>query len=199
MPQTADMLSHMGDDELVAMAQSGSDIAMDHLLDRYGRLVDSWIRGYFLPGADREDLVQEGMVGLFKAVRDHRTGMVFRSFARMCVKRQIGTAVKAYTRQKHLLMNGAESLELFEEEGVPPADLIVDHRDPGDSMMVSSILGMMWAILSPLEAATAACFIDGGTYIEVAAMLGVSPKCVDNARQRVRDKLGPALAGMEMV
>ena len=203
MPQTADVLSHMGDEELVAMAQAGSDAAMEHLLRRYSRFVQNRTKRYFLPGGDRDDVVQEGMIGLFKAVRDYIPGNTFRTFAELCIGRQMITAVKTHTRQKHLMMNDADSLDAPLEDGDCPADVVVDHRSPEalmmDSLAVLSVIRMMRAVLSPLEAATAACFIEDDTYHEAADRLGVSLKCVDNARQRVRVKMGPALARMEAV
>lgn len=200
MLHTADSIySHMTDEDVVAMAQCGSSDATEHMMRRYSNFVEWRIRGFFLPGGDRDDLLQEGMIGLFKAIRDHNPGMPFRNFAHTCVSRQITTAVKMYTRQKHLLMNEAISLEMSNEED--GTVLSVDDRSPevviAERQAVEDIISLIGVILSPLEAAVTACFIEDDKYREAADRLGISLKCVDNARQRAKDKMGPALSRME--
>ena len=189
---------HEDDERVVAMAQAGSRAAEDYLLQKYCHIIEYKTRCFFLPGADREDVVQEGMIGLFKAIRDYRPGSSFRTFADLCVGRQIITAVKTATRQKQLPMNAAMSLEDEDDEGVVIHHSIVDRRTPERVVIEGQVLGFivekMVEELSPLEAATAACFIEDCTYDEAASRLGRGVKCIDNARQRVKTKLGRFLS-----
>lgn len=193
MPQYADdALSHMRDEDVVALAQAGSDAAMEHMLRRYERFVSHRTRSFYLPGGGREDVLQEGMIGLFKAVRDHAPGMTFRTFASLCITRQITSALKTATRNKQQVLSGAGSLDDVTEEG----DLVIevmDERTPEADVMsavgVVAMISLMRSVLSPLESATAACMIQDDTYAEAASRMGVPLKSVDNARQRVRTKL----------
>ena len=187
---------HLEDEAVVAMAQGGSRAAEEHLLRKYRRFVESRTRSFFLPGAEREDMLQEGMIGLFKAIRDYHyhPGSSFLNFADLCIGRQIISAVKTATRQKQRLMNGSVSLEDEDEDGVMLYQRGIDLRTPEliviEAQMLALIIEKMLQELSPLEAAAAACFLDDCTYGEAADKLGRGTKCVDNARQRVKTKLG---------
>ena len=188
-------------DEAVAELARGYDgDALEYLLNKYKNFVRAKARSYFLIGADREDIVQEGMIGLYKAVRDFRSSKLtsFRAFAELCVTRQIITAIKTATRQKHRPLNSYVSLNkpAYDEESdrmlidvissskvSNPEDIIIGRED------FSSIENKMSKILSPLEMQVLKKYIDGKSYFEVAEELGRSVKSVDNALQRVKNKL----------
>ena len=134
---------NLTDEEIVAKAQSGDGEAMDFILERYKNLVKSKARSYFLVGADHEDIVQEGMIGLYKAIRDYRPDRqaAFRAFADLCVMRQIITAIKTATRQKHIPLNSYVSLNRPMHDGESERTLIEviqqdDYANP-ETMMIS--------------------------------------------------------------
>ena len=173
--------------------------ALAFLLDKYKNFVRSKARSYFLIGADHEDIVQEGMIGLYKAIRDFKSQKLtsFRAFAELCVKRQIITAIKTATRQKHLPLNSYVSLNkpLYDEESdrtlldviegrvTNPEDLYISQED------LNSIQNQIGELLSDLEQQVLASFLDGKSYQEIAAALGRHVKSIDNALQRVKRKL----------
>ncbi len=191
-------VTQCSDEDLVTRTWAGDAEAMDELLNRYRGFVRLKARSYFLVGADREDVVQEGMVGLYKAVRDfdpHRESS-FRNFAELCVVRQIITAVKTATRQKHAPLNSYVSLhaqvgsegsdtELGEqfEGGEDPVDHVVNM---GDMAAIRSYFGQ---ILSDLEAEVLRRYLDGQSYAEIADGLERHVKSIDNAIQRIKRKL----------
>ena len=189
----------MPDEEVVVLAQQGDGQALAYLLNKYKNFVRSKARSYFLIGADHEDIVQEGMIGLYKAIRDfqHARLASFRSFAELCVKRQIITAIKAATRQKHVPLNSYVSLNkpLYDEESdrtlldviegrvTNPEDLYISQED------LAHIQAQMDDLLSDLERQVLDAFMDGKSYQEIADMLGRHVKSIDNALQRVKRKL----------
>lgn len=189
----------LSDEEVVLMAQQGDGQALSYLLNKYKNFVRSKARSYFLIGADHEDIVQEGMFGLSKAIRDFQMDRLasFRSFAELCVKRQIITAIKAATRQKHVPLNSYVSLNkpLYDEESdrtlldviegrvTNPEDLFISQED------LSRIQKQIVEILSDLERQVLDAFIDGKSYQEIAEQLGRHVKSIDNALQRVKRKL----------
>ena len=189
----------MDDEEVVALAQKGDGDALVFLLNKYKNFVRSKARSYFLIGADHEDIVQEGMIGLYKSIRDFQPTRLasFRSFAELCVKRQIITAIKAATRQKHVPLNSYVSLNkpLYDEESdrtlldviegrvTNPEDLYISKED------LKNIQAQMDQLLSDLEKQVLEAFIDGKSYQEIAEMLGRHVKSIDNALQRVKRKL----------
>lgn len=198
----------MADEEVVARARSGSLRATEHLLRKYRHLVEGKARSYFLLGADHDDVVQEGMIGLFKAIRDFSDGNLaaFRSFAELCITRQIITAVKAATRQKHSLLNTYVSTEvpLVEFDDEPPLREVLMEARPSDPQELylcrefrNEVDGCIRQVLSPLEAASLRRYIEGKSYGDIARELGCGVKQVDNALQRAKKKMGRSLlAGM---
>jgi RNA polymerase sporulation-specific sigma factor len=188
-------------DEAVAELARGFDgDALEYLLNKYKNFVRAKARSYFLIGADREDIVQEGMIGLYKAVRDFRASKLtsFRAFAELCITRQIITAIKTATRQKHRPLNSYVSLNkpAYDEESdrmlidvissskiSNPEDIIIGRED------FSTIETKMGKLLSPLEMQVLKKYIEGKSYFEVAEELDRSVKSVDNALQRVKNKL----------
>ncbi len=189
----------LSDEEVAVLAQGGDGQALAYLLNKYKNFVRSKARSYFLIGADHEDIVQEGMIGLYKAIRDFQPARLasFRSFAELCVKRQIITAIKAATRQKHVPLNSYVSLNkpLYDEESdrtlldviegrvTNPEDLYISQED------LAHIQAQMDDLLSDLERQVLDAFMDGKSYQEIADMLGRHVKSIDNALQRVKRKL----------
>ncbi len=191
---------NMPDEEAVALAQSGDGAALEHLLNKYKNFVRTKARSYFLIGADHEDIVQEGMIGLYKAIRDFKPEKLtsFRAFAELCVTRQIITAIKTATRQKHIPLNSYVSLNkpIYDEESdrtlldvisedVPsdPEAMLIDRED------LSFIEGRIGEMLSDLEKQVLALYMEGKSYVEISAAMGRHVKSVDNALQRIKRKL----------
>ena len=192
----------MRDEDVIAHAQAGSDRATEHLLRKYRALVEGKARTYYLIGGEHEDVVQEGMIGLYKAIRDFSElgRSAFRSFAEMCVTRQIITAVKSSTRQKHQVFNQALSLDqtAAPEEGDLEAGLIDwGCPDPEEVAIARSfcreILGRAQSVLSDYEAQVLAAYLQGMSYKGMARKLGCRVKQIDNALQRSKKKLAEAV------
>ena len=189
----------LSDEEVAVLAQGGDGQALAYLLNKYKNFVRSKARSYFLIGADHEDIVQEGMIGLYKAIRDFQPDRLasFRSFAELCVKRQIITAIKAATRQKHVPLNSYVSLNkpLYDEESdrtlldviegrvTNPEDLYISQED------LAGIQSQIDELLSDLERQVLEAFMDGKSYQEIAELLGRHVKSIDNALQRIKRKL----------
>ncbi len=188
------------DEQIVEMSHSGDMAAEEYLLDKYKNFVRSKARSYFLVGADHEDIVQEGMIGLYKAIRDFRPDKLssFRAFAELCITRQIITAIKTATRQKHIPLNNYVSLNkpLYDEESDRTLlDVIVEGRisDPEELIInmenVGNIRTKINEVLSTLEQQVLNAYLDGKSYQEIAESLGRHVKSIDNALQRVKRKL----------
>jgi RNA polymerase sporulation-specific sigma factor len=191
----------LGDEELVARYQAGDQSALDELLHRYRRFARSKARTYFLVGADSEDIEQEGMIGLYKAVRDYRGDREagFRAFAELCVTRQVISAVKGANRHKHQPMNRYVSIsgvcggESEHERAVE--DLLDDHHavDPADEVCqrerMEAMTSMMRELLSGLEVEVLGLYVEGRSYQEIGESLGRHVKSIDNALQRIKKKL----------
>lgn len=190
----------MVDEEVVESAREGSDLAQEFLINKYRNFVRAKARSYFLIGADREDIIQEGMIGLYKAIRDFRSDKLssFRAFAELCITRQIITAIKTATRQKHIPLNSYVSLNkpIYDEDSdrtlldvisgskiTDPEELIISREEFGD------IEEKMGEILSELEWKVLMAYLDGKSYQEIAADLRRHVKSIDNALQRVKRKL----------
>ena len=190
----------MQDEDVVELCHQGDTMAEEYLLNKYKNFVRSKARSYFLIGADHEDIVQEGMIGLYKAIRDFRTEKLasFRAFAELCITRQIITAIKTATRQKHIPLNSYVSLNkpLYDEESdrtlldviiegraANPEELIISQED------LNNITGRINEVLSPLEQDVLQAYLDGKSYQEIAEKLGRHVKSIDNALQRVKRKL----------
>ncbi len=198
----------MMDEDVVEMALNGDSYALEHLLNKYKNFVKAKARSYFLIGADREDIIQEGMIGLYKAVRDFRPGKLssFRAFAELCITRQIITAIKTATRQKHIPLNSYVSLNrpIYDEESdrtlmdvisgakvTDPEELIIRQEE------FSNIEEVIEELLSDLELEVLTSYLEGKTYQEIAAELDRHVKSIDNALQRVKRKVERYLEGRE--
>ncbi len=192
--------SRMSDEELIKLVQNGDKYAEEIIIKRYRNFVLAKSRSYFLVGADREDIVQEGMIGLFKAIRDYKVERLasFRAFAELCITRQIITAIKAATRQKHQPLNSYVSLNrpIYDEESdrtlldvlkggklTDPEELIVSQET------YDLIENQIDEMLSNLERDVLQEYLDGKSYQDIAIALDKHVKSVDNALQRVKRKL----------
>ncbi len=191
---------NLSDEQIVQMAQSGDSEAMDYILETYKNLVRSRARSYFLVGADHEDIVQEGMIGLYKAIRDYKSEKqtAFAVFAEICVTRQIITAIKTATRQKHIPLNNYISLDKPAYNEDSNRTLVEVIRETNltspESLMISSedfsdIKENLNHLLTPLEMDALSGYIEGKSYQEISAQSGHHVKAVDNALQRVKRKL----------
>ena len=188
------------DEEVVDFAREGDDNALEYLINKYKNFVRAKARSYFLIGADREDIIQEGMIGLYKAIRDVRMDKLssFRAFAELCITRQIITAIKTATRQKHIPLNSYVSLNkpIYDEDSdrtlldvisgskiTDPEELIISREEFDD------IEEKMGEILSSLEWKVLMSYLEGKSYQEIAEDLNRHVKSIDNALQRVKRKL----------
>lgn len=188
------------DEKIVAQAQAGEDGAMEYLLEKYKYFVRSKARSYFLIGGDHEDIVQEGMIGLYKAVRDFREDRLssFRVFAELCITRQIISAIKTATRQKHIPLNSYVSLNrpvydddsdrtlldtISESEQANPEEMLISRED---MRVIETNLGKS---LSPLEKQVLVLYLEGKSYQQISERIGRQVKAIDNALQRIKRKL----------
>ncbi len=200
LPKEEIIYTDMLDEEVVDEAVNGDYQALEYLINKYKNFVKSKARSYFLIGADREDIIQEGMIGLYKAIRDFNPNKLssFRAFAELCITRQIITAIKTATRQKHIPLNSYVSLNkpIYDEDsdrtlldilsGVKisdPEELIISKEEFKD------IEDKMEEILSKLEWQVLMLYLSGKSYQEIAKDLNRHVKSIDNALQRVKRKL----------
>jgi RNA polymerase sporulation-specific sigma factor len=193
------------DGYLIALAKQGDATAYDRIVRRYYGFVRLKASSYFLAGGDSDDLIQEGLVGLYKAVRDYRTDREssFRNFAELCITRQIITAVKTATRNKHTPLNQYVSFSATPasaQDGDPTLDEIIPGspiHDPVNQVIsleeLRSLVSCLSTALSDLESRVLSLYLDGRSYEEVAERLGCDTKTVDNALQRVKRKVGTHL------
>ncbi|MBP1932518.1 RNA polymerase sporulation sigma factor SigH [Ammoniphilus resinae] len=190
----------IADEELVDMVREGDSDALEFLIHKYKNFVRAKARSYFLIGADREDIVQEGMIGLYKSIRDFRGDKLtsFKAFAELCITRQIITAIKTATRQKHIPLNSYVSLDkpIYDEDSDRTLlDVICGNRvtDPEELIInqekFDDIEDKMGQILSDLERQVLMLYLDGRSYQEIAVDLDRHVKSIDNALQRVKRKL----------
>ncbi|MGN0374403.1 MAG: RNA polymerase sporulation sigma factor SigH [Butyrivibrio sp.] len=191
----------MSDEELVIRYRSGDNKAADYLVEKYKNLVRMRARAYFLVGADSDDIIQEGMIGLYKAIRDYNPdkGVVFMVFASLCINRQILTAVTSYNRQKNSPLNSYISLDtpitdelgedarlsdvIAAEEECNPEELFIAKEQSGQ------LIAKVFKELSTMERQTLELYVEGLSYAEIATALNKTPKAVDNAIQRIRNKI----------
>jgi RNA polymerase sporulation-specific sigma factor len=188
------------DEEVVTEAKDGDSIALEYLINKYKNFVKAKARSYFLIGADREDIIQEGMIGLYKAIRDFKGDKLssFRAFAELCITRQIITAIKTATRQKHIPLNSYVSLNkpIYDEDSdrtlldilsgtkvTDPEELMINREEYND------IEFKIGEILSELEWRVLMLYLEGKSYQEIAVELKRHVKSIDNALQRVKRKL----------
>jgi RNA polymerase sporulation-specific sigma factor len=192
---------------LIALAKQGDRTAYDRLVRRYHGFVRLKASSYFLAGGDSEDLIQEGLVGLYKAIRDYRTDREssFRNFAELCITRQIITAVKTATRNKHTPLNQYVSFSSSPAGAFGDSEPTLDEMLPGPTVhdpvnqVISSeelraLVACISTALSELESRVLALYLDGHSYEEVARRLDCDCKTVDNALQRVKRKVGAHLS-----
>ena len=199
----------MSDEQLVEQVHQGNTDALDFLITKYRLFVKSKAKSYFLIGADKEDIVQEGMIGLYKAIRDFKGDKLssFRAFAELCITRQIITAIKTATRQKHIPLNSYVSLDkpIYDEESErtlmdiiispvtnDPERIIINQED------YSRLEHKMGEVLSELELQVLSRYLAGQSYYEISGELNRHVKSIDNALQRVKRKLERHLEITEM-
>ncbi len=197
----SDKWEALSDEALALLSQQGDNSAMEYLLSKYRALVRRKARTYFLIGADREDIVQEGMIGLFKAVRDFREDRQsgFRAFAELCITRQIISAIKMATRQKHAPLNSYVSLNYplgFAEYEMTLMDVVHSEEKTADpeEILISrenftDIGSRLVSLLSAYERKVLSLYMQGRSYQEIGIALGKEPKSIDNALQRIKHKI----------
>ena len=188
----------MSDEQLAALCGDDPD-ALEYLLDKYKNLVRDRARYYYLTGADREDLIQEGMIGLYRAISGYRAekNASFRSFAEMCITRRMITAIKTATRNKHIPLNSYISINkpLYEDDGERTlSDVVAQSDDDPEQMFIDKesafvLEKSIYDTLSPLEKKVFELHIAGNSYREIALKLKKTPKSVDNALQRIKAKV----------
>lgn len=193
-------LQKLEDEQIIELVHKGDSDALDYLINKYQNFVRAKARSYFLIGADREDIVQEGMIGLYKAIRDYKEDKLtsFKAFAELCITRQIITAIKTATRQKHIPLNSYVSLDkpIYDEESdrtlmdvisgakvMDPEELIINQEEFDDIEI------KMGELLSDLERKVLVLYLDGRSYQEISEELNRHVKSIDNALQRVKRKL----------
>lgn len=192
------------EEDIVALASGGDSSAQEYLIRKYKNFVRAKARSYFLIGADKEDIIQEGMIGLFKAIRDYNPDKTssFKTFAELCITRQIITAIKTATRQKHIPLNSYVSLNkpIYDEEsertlmdvltgkkGTNPEELIISKEE------VNAIEDQIGKALSKFEWKVLSAYLEGKSYQEIAIELERHVKSIDNALQRIKRKLEKSL------
>ena len=198
----------MEDEDVLGYVRTGCKRGMEHLIEKYKPLVRAKARSYFLVGADREDIVQEGMIGLFKAVRDYKNdkSIPFKVFAEMCITRQIITAVKTATRQKHIPLNSYVSFnkKIFDEDSdkflieviqeisvANPEELFISKEE------YAVIESRMMELLSPFEKEVLSKYLGGIAYQDIAKQLNKPVKSVDNALQRLKKKIEKSIQSVK--
>lgn len=198
--QVIEQFEKLSDEQLVEQVHQGNTEALDYLITKYRLFVKSKAKSYFLIGADKEDIVQEGMIGLYKAIRDFKGDKLssFRAFAELCITRQIITAIKTATRQKHVPLNSYVSLDkpIYDEESErtlldvitspvvnDPAHIVINQEN------FSALESKMTEVLSELEQQVLTRYLAGQSYYEISEELNRHVKSIDNALQRVKRKL----------
>lgn len=198
--QVIQQFEQLTDEAIVGQVHLGNSDALDFLISKYRLFVKAKARSYFLIGADKEDIIQEGMIGLYKAIRDFKEDKLasFRAFAELCITRQIITAIKTATRQKHIPLNSYISLDkpIYDEESERTLmDVITSpiSEDPEHLMInredYSHLEKKMGEVLSELEQQVLIRYLEGQSYNEISEELNRHVKSIDNALQRVKRKL----------
>jgi RNA polymerase sporulation-specific sigma factor len=197
-------LQQESDEEIVKLAKNGDEMATEYLINKYKNFVRVKAKSYFLVGADREDIIQEGMIGLYKSIRDFRADKLssFRAFAELCITRQIITAIKTATRQKHIPLNSYISLNkpIYDEDSdrtmldilsgtkvTDPEEVFISHELSDD------LREKIQENLSELESRVLMSYLEGKSYQEMAKELNRHVKSIDNALQRVKRKIEKTL------
>ena len=190
------------DEELIEIIKAGDEQAFDYLINKYKELVNMKVSKYFIIGAEREDIVQEGLIGLFKAIKDYKPDMQnsFKSFANMCIERQLITAIKTSNRQKHMPLNSYLSLNLsaYDEDDSDSDTSLIDifdassAEDPLDTLTKKEYFKFIEETidktLSDFEKKVLSQYINGKSYVQIAENLDTPVKSIDNAIQRIRKK-----------
>ncbi|MEG0250681.1 MAG: RNA polymerase sporulation sigma factor SigH [Peptostreptococcus sp.] len=198
------------DYKYVKEAQKGNISAINHIIDKYNIMVKAKSKMYFMMGSDREDMIQEGMIGLYKAIRDYNDKKTcsFKHFAGMCVTRQMITAVKTSTRQKHIPLNSYISLNKPVYDGDSDSErtlfeVVTNSVDSDPEKLIISkenyrnIENKINELLTPLEEEVLMLYMSGKKYSEIAKILGKNTKSIDNAMQRAKKKLVKSLEESE--
>lgn len=191
----------LSDEELCALAAAGDRVAEETLVTRYNRMVRTCARPFFLAGGDSEDLTQEGMVGLIKAVRefDASKEASFRTFAEICIRNRLYSVLRAAAREKHQALNQSVSLDTpyFDSNSYTSGSNHLEQRNPEEFLIdrerTAALLSGVRKQLSEFEAKILGYYLDGLSYREIAQTVGKSPKSVDNAVQRIRRKVAQQL------
>ena len=193
---------NISDEDLIEIIKSGDKRAFDYLINKYKELVNMKVGKYFIIGAERDDIIQEGLIGLFKAIKSYKSDMQnsFKSFANMCIERQLITAIKTSNRQKHMPLNSYLSLNISaydEEDGESDTSLIdiFDSElaeDPLDTITkkeyYQDLESTIDRTLSDFEKQVLGQYINGKSYVQIAESLDTTVKSIDNAIQRIRKK-----------
>ena len=197
-------LEELSENEIILIAQNRNDEAMTYLMEKYKGLVRQKVRTLFLIGGDKDDLVQEGMIGLYKAICDYSPDKEasFKTFADLCISRQVYTAIKTSNRMKNQPLNSYISIyssAYSDENALADGDFIIDQEirasqlNPEEIIIdrenVSRIEKNLFAYLSKMETKVLELYLDGMTYQEIASYMDKSPKSIDNALQRIKSKL----------
>lgn len=199
LKEEGENLSQLEDELLIEKIHSGNEEALNLLINKYRGLVKAKASGYFLKGGEQEDIIQEGMIGLYNAIRNYREGnnSLFRSFASLCITRQIITAVKMSTCQKHSFLNTYISLnQPFYEESEDTLMEVIPEQKQTDPLSIlirledlEDIKSQIVKVLSFLERCVLTLYLNGQTYLDMSEELNVSVKSIDNALQRIKVKL----------
>lgn len=198
--QDIQQFDQLSDEQLIEHVHLGNSDALDFLISKYRLFVKAKAKPYFLVGADKEDIIQEGMIGLYKAIRDFRGDKLasFRAFAELCIIRQIITAIKTATRQKHIPLNSYVSLDkpIYDEESDRTLMDVIQSpftEDPAHLMInreeYNLLEAKMGEVLSELEQQVLTLYLEGQSYNEISTELNRHVKSIDNALQRVKRKL----------
>ena len=184
------------DEELIEKLRQGENDITDYILEKYKPLVRKKTNAMYLIGGETEDLIQEGMIGLFKAIRDYRPDKdaSFYHFAELCINRQLYSALEASNRKKHQPLNSYISLSDQDNQGAVAAELLVDQERGQEQMVIEQELWEEYKKrleqnLSKMENKVLQYYLDGNHYIQIAEIMGKSPKSIDNALQRIRQKI----------
>ena len=184
------------DEELIEKLRQGEDDITDYILEKYKPLVRKKTNAMYLIGGETEDLIQEGMIGLFNAIRDYKPDKdaSFYHFAELCINRQLYSALEASNRKKHQPLNSYISLSEQEHPDAVAAELLVDKESGPEQTVIEQEVWEEYKKrlaqkLSRMENQVLQYYLDGNHYIQIAEMMGKSPKSIDNALQRIRQKI----------
>lgn len=202
--------NELPDEKLIELLNQGNTQVMDILLEKYKNMVRRKARAMFLVGGDTDDLIQEGMIGLYKAIRDYNYNREasFQTFANLCIDRQIYTAVNSYNRKKHGPLNSYVSIFGTETEvGINEEYYVDNHSDENrnpeelliDRENVRNIEKALEKCLSKFELEVIKMYIDGDGYQEIAKRMDKKPKAIDNALQRIKSKVNGIIDEMRML